>query len=183
MSSIKKCTKQRVFASSKTPTKQGPKQNPPLKYYKPFLSKGRIAINAGCYKLIQILRDMGAFQTLLLQGALPLSKATFTGNTVLLQGVELGTISAPLYHIHIESDLVTGPVIVGIQPTLPIKGISMILGYNLAGGRIRPDPNFTNLSNENNDCDEENQDLYLACAVTQAMQKDMLRVMQKMYRL
>ena len=77
---------------------------------------------------------MGASQTLLLESVLPLSKETFTGNTVLLQAVELGTISDPVHRVHIESDLVTGPVIVGIRPSLPIKGISMILGNDLAGG-------------------------------------------------
>ena len=97
---IKKYTKERVFASSKIPTKQEPKQNPLLERYKPFLSKGRVAINAGCYKHTQILRDMGASQTLLLESVLLLLKATFTGNMV-LQGVELETISAPFHHIHI----------------------------------------------------------------------------------
>ena len=73
----------------------------------------------------------------------------------MLQGVELGTISAPLHRIHIDSDLVTGPVIVGIRPTLPIKSISMILGNDLAEEGIRPDPIVTNLLNENNGSDEK----------------------------
>ena len=81
---IKKYIKERVFARSKTPTKQEPKQNPLLENYKPFLSKGRVTIDAGCYKPIQILTHMGASQTLQLECVLPLSKATFTGNMVLL---------------------------------------------------------------------------------------------------
>ena len=75
---------------------------------------------------------------------------------------------------HSESDQVTGPVIAGIRLTLPIKGISMILGNDFAGGRVRSDHIVTNLPNENNGNDEKNQDLYPAYAVTRAMAKKKL---------
>ena len=116
---------------------------------------------------------MGASQTLLLESVLPLSKETFTGNTVLLQAVELGTISDPVHRVHIESDLVTGPVIVGIRPTLPIKGISMILGNDLAGGG-RSDPIVTNLPNENNGSDGKTKTYTRPVPLHESWQKDML---------
>ena len=59
---MKKFTKESVFAHSKTPTKQEPKQNPLIENYKPFLSKGKVSIDADCYKPIQILRNTGASQ-------------------------------------------------------------------------------------------------------------------------
>ena len=90
---------------------------------------------------------------------------------MLLQGVELGAISAPLHRIHIEADLVTGPVIVGVRLTLPIEGISMILGNDLAGGRVRPEPIVINLPKEDNGSERKSQDIYPACAVTRAMAK------------
>lgn len=38
--------------------------------------------------------------------------------------------------IILESELVSGPVVVGVRPSLPVEGISVILGNNLAGGRV-----------------------------------------------
>ena len=99
----------------------------------------------------------------------------------LLQGVELGAISAPLQRIHIESDLVTGPVIVGINPTLPMKGISMILGNDLAGERVRSVLIVTNLPNENNGSDEKKLRPW-PVPLHEPWQKDILIVMQEMYR-
>ena len=112
---------------------------------KPFLSQGSVFIsdfeNA---EPVQILRDTGASQILLLEGVLPLSDKTFTGDSVLLQGVELGIIEIPLPKIHLKSELVKGLVIVGVRPSLPIKGISLLLGNDLAGGGVVAAPIASN---------------------------------------
>jgi len=50
--------------------------------------------------------------------------------------VELGCVSVPLHSIHLKSDLVTGPVIVGMRPFLPVQDVSLILGNDLAGDRV-----------------------------------------------
>ena len=83
------------------------------------------------------MRDTGA---LLVDNTLPLSKQTSIGSAVLIQGIGLDVINVPLYQIFLQSELVLGPVIVGIRPTLLVEGISLILGNNLAGGRVQPDP-------------------------------------------
>ena len=43
--------------------------------------------------------------------------------------------SAPSYCLS-ESNLVTGPVKVGIQPSLPFEGVLLILGNDLAGDKV-----------------------------------------------
>ncbi|KAK3092929.1 hypothetical protein FSP39_008989 [Pinctada imbricata] len=49
-------------------------------HYKPFLSQGFVSLSDSSEALpVQILRDTGAAQTLLLEGSLPLSEHTFTG--------------------------------------------------------------------------------------------------------
>ena len=54
----------------------------------PFISEGYVSINKGGHAVpIQILRDTGAAQSLLVEGILPLSEATATGTHVLIQGV------------------------------------------------------------------------------------------------
>ena len=61
------------------------------------------------------MRDTGASQTLLLEGVLPLSEETSTDASVLVQGVGSGLVRAPLHHIYLKSDLVTGPLVVGVS--------------------------------------------------------------------
>ena len=62
-------------------------------------------------------------------------KATAVAN-VLLQGVDLGFNSAPLHHINLKSDLVSGHVVVGERPTLPVEEISLLFGIDLAGDKV-----------------------------------------------
>ena len=59
---------------------------------------------------------------------------------MLLQGVELGTMSIPLHRIILKYSVVNGPVIVGVRPSLPVQGITVILGSDLAGGRVVESP-------------------------------------------
>lgn len=59
-----------------------------------------------------------------------------TGRSVLIQSVELGVINVPLHIMCLKSDLITGPVTVGVRPTLPVPGVSLLLGNDLAGGKV-----------------------------------------------
>ena len=70
---------------------------------------------------------------------MPLSDQTSAGASVLIQGVGLDVMRVPLHQIHLQSDLVSGPVVVGVRPSLPVKGVSLILGNDLAGGKVQPD--------------------------------------------
>lgn len=85
---------------------------------------------------IKILRDTGASQSLFLEGVLQLSEKSYTDSDVLIQGVELGFVKVPLHEIGLRSDLVSGNVVVGVRPTLPVKGVSLLLGNDLAGARL-----------------------------------------------
>ena len=62
--------------------------------------------------------------------------STSTGESVIAQGIEGGCVNVPLHKVNLVSDLVTGSVVVGTRPTLPIKGVSLILGNDLAGGKV-----------------------------------------------
>jgi len=89
---------------------------------------------------ISILQDTSATQTLILDNVLPFSQESSTGASVLLQGVELGTISVLLHTICLQSDFISGPVTVGLSPSLPLKGISLILGNDLVNPQISEVP-------------------------------------------
>ena len=74
-----------------------------------------------------------------------MSATSATGDHILINGVELGFISVPLHKIFLKSDLVSGYVTVGIHPNLPVKGVSLLLGNDLAGDRVMVDPCMSNL--------------------------------------
>ncbi|VDI40041.1 Hypothetical predicted protein [Mytilus galloprovincialis] len=77
------------------------------------------------------------------EGVLPLSEKTSVGASVLLQGVELGCIDVPLHRIYLKSDLITGPVIVGVRPNLPVEGVTLLLGNDLARNKVVAEPIVT----------------------------------------
>jgi hypothetical protein len=116
-----------------------------LEDFKPFVSEGLISLPGDSTTLrpITILRVTGTSQSLLLEGILPLSESSATGKSILLRGVELGCIGVPLHIIEIKPDLVSGPVVVGVRPTLPLEGISLLLSNDLAGGKVIAKPIVT----------------------------------------
>ena len=76
---------------------------------------------------IKMLRDTGASQSLILADILPFSEKTSSGTSVLIQGVECGTVNIPLHHVNLSYDFVTGLVIIGIKPSLLFKGVNLLL--------------------------------------------------------
>ena len=148
--------------------------------YEPFLSKGSISLmdDKTSTKPIKILRDTGASQSLLLADVIPLSEKTSSGQSVLIQGVECGLISVPLHHIDLQSDLVSGPVTVGVRSSLPIEGVHLILGNDLAGDKVVVNPVVTEKPEVGaviDPIEEEIPDLYPSCAVTRAMARKATR--------
>ena len=114
--------------------------------FEPFTSSGTVTLSEmdSVRKPIRILRDTGATQSMLLGSVLPLSVRSSCGNNVLVQGVGGNVTTAPLHNIHLESDLFSGNVKVGICSKLPFKGIYLILGNDVAGGKVFPLPTIKN---------------------------------------
>ena len=108
-----------------------------------------------------------------MESVLPFSSVSFTGNSILLQGIELGTIRVPLHKVELSSDLVTGSIVVGLRPSLSVKRVAMTLGNNIAGGQV----DINSCVSDSPICDsgvspvliESVPGLFPACAVTQAM--------------
>ena len=147
-----------------------------MEIYEPFLSDGSVSLNSDFAQStpIKILRDTGASQSLILADTLPYSEKTSSGTSVLIQGVECGFINVPLHNIYLSSDLVTGLVAVGIRPSLPFKGVHLLLGNDLAGDKVVVDPLLTStpcVDQPPDPIEQEIPDLYPSCAVTRAMAK------------
>ena len=72
----------------------------------------------------------------MLENSLLLSGNTSARANVLLQGVVPGLHSVPLHHINLKSDFVSGQVVVGVRPTLPVDDISLLFGIDTAGHKV-----------------------------------------------
>ena len=147
-----------------------------MEIYEPFLSDGFVSLNSDSAQStpIKILRDTGASQSLILADTLPFSEKSSSGTSVLIQGVECGFVNVPLHNIYLSSDLVTGPVAVGIRPSLPFKGIHLLLGNDLAGDKVVVNPLLTStpcVDQLPDPIEQEIPDLYPSCAVTREMAK------------
>lgn len=141
--------------------------------FRPLISKELIMTdrNRAKMKEIQILCDTGASQWLLAGGVLELTEQSTTGKTVLIHGVELGFYCVPLHRVFLQSDLVAGPIIVGVRPTLPVEGVSLLLGNDLAGNKVMVDPCLSRFPYVSDSTSWETPGLFPACAVTCVMAK------------
>ena len=153
-----------------------PKSDSTMEIFEPFMLNGFVSLSGdNCPPApIKILRDTGASQSLILADILPFSEKTSSGTSVLIQGVECGTVNIPLHHVNLSSDLVTGLVVIGITPSLPFKGVHLLLGNDLAGDKVVVNPLVTdtpNIGQTEDPIEQEIPDLYPSCAVTRAMAK------------
>lgn len=57
----------------------------------------------------------------------------------MIRGIGLQTLSVPLHRVKLTSELVCGEVTLGVRPYLPVDGVMIILGNNLAGSRLWQD--------------------------------------------
>ena len=148
-----------------------------MEVFMPFLYDGYVSLPSEGSKAIpiRILRDTGASQSLIAANVLPFSDSTYSGTSVLIQGVDSPTYSSvPLHHVHLMSDLVTGPVSVGIKSSLPFDGVHLLLGNDLAGDKVKVNPLLTEKPCYDQKLDSVEQEipgLYPSCVVTRSMSK------------
>ena len=119
--------------------------------YAPFISYGTVSfLESPGGKPVTILRDTDASQSLIRDDILPFSPQLDMGMMVLLQGVELDVFNVPLHKVCLKSTLVNGPVTLGVRPSLPVQGVDLILGNDLAGGKVAASPHISQMP-----CNEE----------------------------
>ena len=107
-------------------------------------------------------------------GVLALSVSTSTDESVIAQGIEGSCVNVPLHKVNLVSDLVAGSVVAGTRPTLPIKGVFLLLRNDLAGGKVFDDRKVTSkpitlVSTEK--LEKVIPGIFPSCAVTRAMAK------------
>ena len=145
-----------------------------MENYKPFISEGVVSLvgDENSSQKVKILRDTGATQSLMLDSVLPLTENSFTGANVLISGVEMGILEVPLHEVNIKSSLINGNIVIGMRPSLPVEGISLILGNDLAGERVMVDPRVVEKPREDEETEklaEKFPGIFPASVVTRSM--------------
>ena len=142
--------------------------------FESFISRGSIKNEKkdGGEKSVVILRDTGASQTLMSSSVLQVREKASEGDSVLIKGVGGDYKPVPLQKVYLKSDLVTGPVEVGIVSEIPVEGVDVVLGNDLAGDRVKADPHTCKgPSVEREDSEKKSQDdqgTDQACVVTRS---------------
>lgn len=105
--------------------------------FSPFFTEGCVSlVGSKEKKQVKILRDTGATESFISENVQSFSSESYTGSNVLIRGIGLNVVSVPLHKVVIVSDLVEGEVTLGVRPCLPVVSVDIILGNNLAGGRV-----------------------------------------------
>ena len=148
--------------------------------YRPFVSVGSVSLvdSISTSVPVKILRDTGATQTLMSKHTLPFGTSSATGKSIVIQGIDGGFKKVPLHLVNLVSDVVSGSVVVGVLNTLPVKGVSMLLGNDLAGGKVIAEPDVVMepvTSAETDKFEEEISNVIPSCGVTQAQATTMAK--------
>ncbi|KAG7161050.1 hypothetical protein Hamer_G030036, partial [Homarus americanus] len=106
-------------------------KDPDVGTFRPFLSQGTVEVD-GVETAVTILRDSGCLQTLIKEGVVVARK---TDKYVVL-GFFWGQGVAPLVLVHVKSSCFSGIANVACVHKLPVAGVDLILGNDLAGGQM-----------------------------------------------
>lgn len=141
-----------------------------LDRFQGFISEGSVVVN-GKQSPVVVLRDTGASQSLLVDSVVDLDDATSCNAYVLIQGVGGKFMPVPLHQVELRSKVISGQVTVGVVSTLPVPGVTFILGNDLAGDKVYADPVITEapvVSSETERLQDEIPGLFPACVVTRS---------------
>ncbi|KAJ8018540.1 hypothetical protein HOLleu_43415 [Holothuria leucospilota] len=156
--------------------------------YDGFISYGSVGRSEACeLRQVCILRDTGANQSLIVADALP-PLSSDTTDHVLIKGVGGHYQSVPLCPIFLKSELKTGLVSVGVVPSLPVEGVTFLLGNDLAGSRVRvSSPNLVMTSSPTSNEDTEQLSklypgIFPACVTTRSMARASTKITEDIPR-
>ncbi|XP_059848380.1 uncharacterized protein LOC132406577 [Hypanus sabinus] len=135
-----------------------------------FISERTVSVKEGETPVpVRIWRDTGADQSLILRKMLDFGPEIETGEVV-LRGIGNGTEAVPLHRMFLKYDLVSGPVEIGVRSKLPMDGVDVLLGKDLAGGDVYSAVELTSkpVSAEDPPIDSK---IYPTCAITRSMSR------------
>ncbi|KAK4321771.1 hypothetical protein Pmani_007400 [Petrolisthes manimaculis] len=146
-----------------------PSKIPPS--FQPFCSSGRVAASCTVNSStpVIILRDTGSDLSCILKEDVP-NFECYTGETVLVSGLP-GTARYPLCSVYLTSAFVTRQVTLAVVDTLPVPNVSILIGHDLAGTQVAPNPivvDVPTIDNNTSKVEEQYPNLFPNCAVTRS---------------
>lgn len=108
--------------------------------FKPFVSNGFLSLPGEEVNRVPvvILRDTCAKYSIARRGVLPFSNVSYCGSDFLVWGIGLSVLRVPVHSVNLTCPLVTGSVRIGVRDQLPVPGVDIILGNDLAGNKVFP---------------------------------------------
>ena len=143
--------------------------------FKKYIYKGIVSLSNYLSNSvpIKILRDTGCGQSLIVANKLPFNEGSYTGKDAVFTCVFMDTHSLPLHQVYLKSKIYTGPMTVGLRPTLPFTGFHLILGNDVADtvlarpSKLRHHSNDVNLDSVLEDIPA----LFESCVITRSKKK------------
>ncbi|KAK2920619.1 hypothetical protein Q8A73_000104 [Channa argus] len=125
------------------------------------------------WPLLLQCKFVGKAQESLIRGdVLPFSAQSYCGSDILAWGVKMSVMRAPLHFVQLSSDFVKGTCKIAVRDQLPIAGIDLILGNDLAGGKVFPSLEVTEIPSidvrESDPTALNSPPVFHVCAVTRA---------------
>ncbi|XP_037776712.1 uncharacterized protein LOC119573573 [Penaeus monodon] len=144
--------------------------------FETFIFTGSVASDMSSDKSypVRILRDTASSQSVLVKASMPFVENSYTGEFVVFRGFG-GTVTLPLARIFLRSDLVDRYITIGVHDyPLPVSGATLLLGNDVAGGCVVPDPIVRPVPagvNPTESLENEYPYLFPSCAVTRSVSK------------
>lgn len=114
----------------------------PDECFRPFISKGLVSLtgNPEDQRPVTVLRDTGGLRSFILASVLPLKAQPACDVGTVVRGIGMSCVPAPLHSIHVQSKMVSGFFPVAVRSHFPVDGVHFILGNDIAGRKVFPDP-------------------------------------------
>ncbi|XP_064088548.1 uncharacterized protein LOC135202962 [Macrobrachium nipponense] len=105
--------------------------------FKPFCFDGVLVAGDEHSKdvVVKLMRDTGSSQSLVVRGAVPGLEDYLTNDKVIVRSIG-GLTSLPRARVHLDCGIFKGDIIVGIVESLPIPGVDVLVGNDVAGNRV-----------------------------------------------
>lgn len=112
----------------------------PESSFQPFIFDCTVSLTGGPddRQSVRIFRDTGGSQSIMLADVLPFSESSYCSFSVVLCDVQMGYLPRPVHCVFIHSKQFTGFFPVAVCPALPIKGVTFLMGNDIAGGKVTP---------------------------------------------
>lgn len=105
---------------------------------------------------------------------MPFSDVSACGYSAVLQGVDILYTPHPLHYVHLHSKLVSGKFPVALCAALPIHAVIMLLGNDIAGGKIIPTLEVLDSTKDQSASCDDRRRLLPSCVITRARSRKQL---------